>query len=372
VLPEHTEEASMEKVKDFFDTWVKSQENFREDWIGTAKKLQQTLFGQGSATAGSSAAPGHEFVNIYNSWMAAVVNALKETGDTDVDVIKETLSKAFSSSNAYTKLYEVWLPLFKAIQEKTFSGDVDKDVVDPAKYKEVIDKIFGLSSPEAILEFYDQIAKLMQTFGVSARGFVEPWADAIQKNAKTLPQFAEGRPESLMNIFHNVFAAFDNTFGRIFHVPAVGKDREKVELLLRSFDDISIYLAKNTEYQHRMYVTGLTAMEEVIKTIARKIKDQEEIKNFDEFFDLWLDTNEKAYYALFQTKEFSQMQGELTDASLSVRKHFFKLMELYLYDFPIALRSEMDDLYKTIYDLKKKVKVLEQQIKHLSAQEVAA
>ncbi len=57
---------------------------------------------------------------------------------------------------------------------------------------------------------------------------------------------------------------------------------------------------------------------------------------------------------------------------MSVRKHFFKLMELYLYDFPIALRTEMDDLYKTIYDLKKKVKVLEKQIKSLSvAQEVA-
>jgi len=37
-------------------------------------------------------------------------------------------------------------------------------------------------------------------------------------------------------------------------------------------------------------------------------------------------------------------------------------MELYLYDFPIALRSEMDDLYKTVYDLKKKVKSLEKQI----------
>jgi polyhydroxyalkanoate synthesis regulator phasin len=36
-------------------------------------------------------------------------------------------------------------------------------------------------------------------------------------------------------------------------------------------------------------------------------------------------------------------------------------MELYLYDFPVALRSEMDDLYKTVYELKKKVKSLEKQ-----------
>ena len=61
------------------------------------------------------------------------------------------------------------------------------------------------------------------------------------------------------------------------------------------------------------------------------------------------------------------MQGEVLEASLNVRKHFFKLMELYLYDFPIALRSEMDDLYKTVYEMKKKVKSLEKQLGEVKA-----
>ena len=72
--------------------------------------------------------------------------------------------------------------------------------------------------------------------------------------------------------------------------------------------------------------------------------------------------NEKNYQALFQTEEFSKMQGELLEADLKVRNQFSKLMELYLDDFPVALRSEMDDLYKTIYELKKKVKSLEKQV----------
>ena len=54
----------------------------------------------------------------------------------------------------------------------------------------------------------------------------------------------EGRPEAFMQTYNSLFNAFDNTFGRIFHVPPVGKDREKVELFLRSFDDLSVYLAK--------------------------------------------------------------------------------------------------------------------------------
>ena len=43
-------------------------------------------------------------------------------------------------------------------------------------------------------------------------------------------------------------------------------------------------------------------------------------------------------------------------------------MELYLYDVPVALRSEMDDLYKTIYILKKKIRGLERRVDELSAE----
>jgi hypothetical protein len=96
------------------------------------------------------------------------------------------------------------------------------------------------------------------------------------------------------------------------------------------------------------------------------MKSGEEIKEFGEFFDLWIDVSEQTYFALFQTEDFGRLQGELLDSSLNVRKHFFKLMEMHLYDLPIALRSEMDDLYKTIYDLKKKVRKLETQLREAS------
>jgi class III poly(R)-hydroxyalkanoic acid synthase PhaE subunit len=177
----------------------------------------------------------------------------------------------------------------------------------------------------------------------------------------------EGHPEEFMKIFHTLFSAFDSTAGRAFHVPAVGKDREKIELILRSLDDLSVYIARKTEYEHMMYVTGTGAFEKIIATVADKVGKGEEIKRFDEFFDLWIDVSENTYYALFQTEDFSKKQGELLDASLNVRQHFFKLMELYLFDFPIVVRSEMDDLYKTVHDLKRKVRNLEKQIGEVRA-----
>ncbi len=252
----------MEKAYDFFDSWFKSQKKFIDNWMEASKKMQQSLYGFGAPSAG-----------------------VKET----MGAMTETATKFFSSSNVFVKLSEIYLPLLKAIQEK--AGDVDSyaDLFDPAKYKEVMDSIFGLSSPEAMKGLYDQAVKLLQTYSISSMGFAGPWTEALQKNMKLMPQAVEGHPESFMHIFHNMFSAFDNTFGKIFHVPAVGKDREKITLLLRSFDDLTVNMAKNIEYQHTIYITGITAMEKVIETLVDRIKSGEEMKSFDEFFALWID-----------------------------------------------------------------------------------
>jgi class III poly(R)-hydroxyalkanoic acid synthase PhaE subunit len=263
-------------------------------------------------------------------------------------------------------LYEMWNPLFKAIQEKTLSPNSYMDMLDPKKYKEALDRVFGFD-PEIVSQGAMQASKLLEAVTSSSQEFMKPWVEASMKNIKTLPQLMEGRPDAYMQAYHSLFNAFDGTFGRIFHVPPVGKDREKVELLLRSIDDLSVYFSKYTEYQHTMYLTGMTALEKVIARVTEKVNKGEEFKCFDEIFDLWVDVSEGTYFELFQSQAFSQLQGELLGAGLNVRGHNFKLMELYLYDYPIALRSEMDDLYKTVYELKKKVRGLERQFGEVAA-----
>jgi hypothetical protein len=52
-----------------------------------------------------------------------MLNALGDMGTEKMSVINDTLFRTLSSSNAYLKLYEIWLPLFRAIQEKTLNPD---------------------------------------------------------------------------------------------------------------------------------------------------------------------------------------------------------------------------------------------------------
>ncbi|MCX7108802.1 MAG: hypothetical protein NTX45_01490 [Proteobacteria bacterium] len=351
----------MENVQSYFETWSKAQEKLFEGFVENTKRAQQLFFNQQNPFQSGDSGGAN---NLYSSWISAVMKSLSDTGSGS-QVIKDNLAKMLGGSNAYTKLYEVWLPLMKAAQERSMNPDAYKDYIDPSKYKELIDKVFGFDS-DANQLMLNQSVQFLEMLSGSGQQFATPWLDATKASLQAYPQFAQGHPESFIKIFHSMFNAFDNTVGKVFHVPPVGKDREKSELMLRCFDDLTVYAAKNTEYQHTIYITGLTAMEKVVERLAEKISSGEEIKQFDEFFDIWIDTSEQSYFKLFQTEEFAKLQGELLDTSLNVKAHFFKVMEMHLSDLPIALRSEMDDLYKTVYDLKKTVKKLEKQLTEVS------
>lgn len=351
----------MENVPNYFETWLKTQEKLFDGFIENSKRTQQLFLNQQNPLFSGDAGGLN---NLYSSWTSSVLKSLSEAGNGS-QFIKDNLAKMLGGSNAYMKFYEVWLPVVKAAQERSLNPDAYKDYLDPSKYKELIDKVFGFDS-DANQLMLNQALQFLELLSGSGQQFTTPWVEATKASLQAFPQFAQGHPESFIKIFHSLFNAFDNTVGKVFHVPPVGKDREKLELILRCFDDLSVYAAKNTEYQHTIYITGLSAMEKVVEKLAEKISAGQEIKQFDEFFDIWIDTSEQSYFKLFQTEEFAQLQGELLDASLNVRAHFFKVMEMHLSDLPIALRSEMDDLYKTVYDLKKTVKKLEKQLTEVS------
>ncbi len=109
----------MEKASDFFDTWLKSQEQFIENWTVTAKKLQESFLSLSGNKEETADTTGHGVSDLYNSWTNAVVHALKENGDSYLNIVKEILAKTFGSSHAYTKLYDIWLPLARLLCQRS-------------------------------------------------------------------------------------------------------------------------------------------------------------------------------------------------------------------------------------------------------------
>jgi len=346
---------------DFLDGWRESQQKFMNTWIEGTKNFQASFAGLDEKAENPAGDP----LGLYNTW---ILSAGKYFDDIiknyPFQADKSNFEKMFKGADAYVKIYEFWKPVYDSMKSNSFDIDACKDMLDPTKYKEVMDKVFSFNSPDALSAFYGDASKLINTWGVSAEELVKPWLDTVKKNGEIFPGFMSGKTDDGMKMFDNFQETFGKTFGKTLNIPALGKDREKVELTMQCLEKYSEYMKKNSSFQNKMYATGQSAMQKLVEESAKKFKAGAEIKSYDEFFKLWIDVNENCFGELFSTDEFSKIQAEMLESALDVKKYFNQLIEVPLSDYPIALRSEMDDLYKTIYELKKKIKSLEKEVKN--------
>lgn len=338
----------MENPSDYFEGWLKVQQQALTAWQNQALQMQSLY--QNSAAASD---------NPFTTWSKAVFQAFPN--GVDADLAKETFSKTLYGSTAMQKLYELWQPLLNAMRDKSIDPASYSDFTDPAKIKQLVDKLFNFDL-DAMGQFQKQLSQYTNLYQQFGKSFTDN--TQTQFNSFTQNDF---QPENLVKQMQAAYTAFENTAGKLFSVPAVGKDREKMELFSQCAKAFSDYAASNIEYQKLMQTTGSEAMHNVVKTLAAKVQAGEKFEKFDEFFALWIDINEQTFNKLFQTKAFSQKRNAMTEAGFKARKLYNQVLENQLADFPIARRSEMDEVYKTIYDLRKEVKSLKSELEALKS-----
>jgi len=95
------------------------------------------------------------------------------------------------------------------------------------------------------------------------------------------------------------------------------------------------------------------------ENIAAKMENGEEVKSMMAVYQEWMNISDKTFVSLFESDHYSVLMAEVSALQLKLKKDVEGQMEKMLENVPVATRSEMDELYKTIYELKKEVRQLE-------------
>ena len=134
---------------------------------------------------------------------------------------------------------------------------------------------------------------------------------------------------------------------------------------------IAIYNIKNAELQYMMYTQGAKVMDNLAQNVANKIEKGQEVNSVMALYQEWMNISDKTFVELFESDEYSELMAEVSAMQLKLRKDVEVQMEKFMTGIPVATRSEMDEMYKTIYDLKKQVRQMEKML-DLNTEEVAA
>jgi polyhydroxyalkanoate synthase subunit PhaE len=99
-----------------------------------------------------------------------------------------------------------------------------------------------------------------------------------------------------------------------------------------------------------------------VKEIHSAAREGKPISSFTEFYNEWSKINEKEFVDLFHSKEFVMLQEEILRIQSELVKRFEKNFEFLLQPFPVASKSQMDEVYKTNHDLKTRMNKLEKEL----------
>lgn len=299
------------------------------------------------------------FSNIFTQWnelmtqqMGNLQNSFKAGGAQDA------YRNMMSTADGYARFYQLWMPMWKSIQDKSFNMDVFRKMMNPAQYKEMMDQYFGFM-PENMRGYMQQSSAMMQEM---MKQWTSTGSNGMEQMRGMMGQFMPAGTEVFSNMLNNYNSLYNNMQSAMAPMARMSTPN-KYTKNMAEWGDISNRMVqfsiKNAELQYLVYEQGQKVMEEMAQMLTQKIQNGEEITSVMALYQDWMRVSDKTFVKLFESESYSALMAEVGSMQMRLKKDMELQMEAGLANVPVATRSELDELYKTIYDLKKQVRQME-------------
>jgi hypothetical protein len=274
------------------------------------------------------------------------------------------------SADTYTKFFSFWIELYRKFMEsipQQWQGEWKPERFEEfwkawvEQYRQLVDNVFAAAVPEPlrwITHIYTGEVPLL-----TADLLVKFWSPWIEFGAETLAR-PPGQAEpgtgmtSIIEFYDRWRKAYEASLGKLVRTPGLGYFRESYEKLMAGIDSLVEFSIVLADFNGALYQAGVAAMQKLLEKLGESMAAGEYPNTFREFYEQWWKTNEDIYEDLFRTEEFGKLLGQIVDRGMQFRKAYHEFVEEMVkqLDLPVPTRSEMDNLYKTVYELKKTVR----------------
>ncbi len=334
----------------FFNTWMENQMNFGKTW------LEQT---QNTFTKMSKDATATPNMDMYNSWMETMNKSYGEMikNFSGKNEGMNSFSGLFNNSQNYMKMFEIWMPMLGSLKDKSFTPESFKSMFNAQLFKNYMDSVFNMQPDymkDMMNKYNDSMKSGFESFSTQGKSYYDT---LTQNMRKSMPNGLEAF-DQFSNMYKSYSDSLNQAFSPIMKMITPGTQKDQINTLNELSNDFSQYNMLNNKMQYMMYSTGVKAMEEVSETIFNKMKNGEDMSNFLNIYQEYLNINDKNFVKLFDSEEYSKLQGEFNAIDMKIKRAVNLQMEKSLAHLPLINRTEMDELYKTVYELKKQISEL--------------
>lgn len=263
-----------------------------------------------------------------------------------------------NTADGFARFTQLWTPMLKSLQDKSFNMDVFRKMMNPGQYKELMDQYFGFM-PENVRNYMQQSSGMFQDM---MKQWTSTTNNGMEQMRGMMGQFTPAGSDVFGAMLNNYNGFYNNLQSAMAPMARMTTPNQATKNLAE-WNDIANRMVqfniKNAEMQYMVYEQGQKVMEELAQSLTKKVQEGVEITSMMDLYKEWMSISDKTFVKLFESEAYSEVMAEVSSMQMRLKKDMELQMEGALANVPVATRSELDELYKTIYDLKKQVRQLE-------------
>ncbi|MEP7194981.1 MAG: poly(R)-hydroxyalkanoic acid synthase subunit PhaE [Saprospiraceae bacterium] len=261
--------------------------------------------------------------------------------------------KGMANMNEHvSKFFELWLPMFKSINEKTFSPNMVNELMNVEKYKEFMDSFFKFMPDE----HQKMMNQMNQKFIDSMKSYSENPMAAFNNawNASPNMMFSNNPYSNAMEMYSNLKTYMNEAVSPLTKIIGDSNYAKDAQSWNNLADMMAQFQIKNNELQYMVYQNGLTVMNKLSTKVSDKLKAGQSIDSVVVLYQDWLKLGDETFTELFNTDAYTALMTEVSSLQMKIKNEVDNKMEkTFFSNLPLATRSDLDEVYKCIYDMKK-------------------
>jgi class III poly(R)-hydroxyalkanoic acid synthase PhaE subunit len=339
-----------EQIGAAMGSWTDAQKRLWDGWMGLLGKSSEL-----NAAAPESA-----------DWLKKSTEALgKGTSEAAHDLIEKMLSSQSALTHATEFFLKAWKVLAPSIEAgKDWRGDLQNFSTQwTEQMNTAMERSMGMMS---------DMSELSRSLAKDWPPAVLPWLAFIEKSSAAghLGEATLGGSANISRLLAMESELFPFLSG-LAQMPRAGLTREKNAKLLRLMDAVVDMRRTNLKFQTAMAQGMGKAVEATIERLADLKAKGEKITSVRELMKLWFTSADGTLMHVFNSPEFLAIQNEMTTANNEYRIRQRAMLEDVFQALDIPTRSEIDDAYKIIHDLKGEVRALKKAVNASGSKAVA-
>lgn len=386
-------ESFSNKNNDFFKNWFETQQtmwnnkntksdanptDFFTNWYQQQMNSAQNMMSENMMKEMMKNNPMAKMMNMDNNPMSNMQETMQKAGEQMMDWNKNMTSNfqeqlntmmsgdqkgffttMFNNADTYTKMFQTWMPMMEQLQNGKFDMETFTKSFSPEMTKEIMDKMFSFMPDNNMNEMYSNWMNQIQSWN----GNMQTQGTEMYNNMKGMYENkmseAMNQPfDQMMNMYNMMQGQFSHASNPFMKMMTPNADKEMVETMREINDKMVKFNMKNTQMKFMMYEKGSKAMQTFAQTLNEKVQKGENIESFMSFYTEFLNTMDAEMVELFGSEHFSQLQAEMSSLGFRLKKQMDEQMENTLSNLPIVTRTEMDSMYKSMYEMNKELRGL--------------